>query len=102
MAAVDRSAPLPLGRRRRVRVGDAALHATTLLAAAAGVALVGLVAYEVFDEASEAISRFRLGFLVHQAWDPVAGRFGALDFVYGTAITSFLALAIAGPLSIAI
>ena len=66
------------------------------------IALVGLLVYKVFAQAWPAITRFGLGFLVHGTWDPVKGTFGALDFIYGTALTSFLAVLIAGPISIAI
>src|SRR6266536_1519781 len=38
----------------------------------------------------------------HQTWNPVTSQFGALDFLFGTAVTSFAAVLIAGPLAIAI
>src|SRR5205823_13403326 len=41
-------------------------------------------------------------FLVHRTWDPVKGIFGALPFIYGTAVSSLIALVIATPLAIAI
>ena len=47
-------------------------------------------------------TKFGLGFVTSRAWDPVKGDFGALDFIFGTAYTSFLALLIAAPLAIAI
>ena len=40
-----------------------------------------------------------LGFLTSQEWDPVSGKFGALPAVYGTLVTSFIALLIAVPIS---
>jgi len=49
-----------------------------------------------------AMSKFGLGFLTSSTWDPVRKHFGALSFVYGTAISSLLALLIAAPLAIAI
>lgn len=89
-------------RRRRLRPGDAALHALTLGAAALAVALVGLLVVKVLAQARPAIAKFGPGFLVHRVWDPNANVFGALDFIFGTALTSLLAVAIAAPVSIAI
>jgi phosphate transport system permease protein len=92
------------GKRRRMsdRVGDRVLHGLTLLAAlVAGAVLLG-IAYKVFQGASNAISQFGLGFLTTNNWDPVHNQFGAASFIYGTAVTSFGALLIATPLSIAI
>ncbi len=93
-----------LARRRRFggRLGDAALYALTGAAAVGTLALVGLLTYKVFAQAWPAISKYGLSFLVHRTWDPIRGNFGALDFIYGTALTSFVALLIAAPVSIAI
>jgi phosphate transport system permease protein len=60
---------------------------------------VALVAALVW-ESREAIGRFGIGFLYQSHWDPVAGEFGALPFVYGTIVSSILALLIAVPLSL--
>src|SRR6266852_7660785 len=50
---------------------------------------------------SLAIQKFGFHFLETSTWDPVAEQFGALPFIYGTAISSLVALIIAVPLSIA-
>ena len=63
-----------------------------LLAAGLVVALV--------RESWDAIRTFGFRFLVTSHWDPVAGEFGALPFVYGTLLSSLLALLIAVPLSL--
>src|SRR2546429_4361731 len=89
-------------RRHRDRFGDLALYGITAAAALGTVVLLVLIAYKVFDGASEAFSKFGLGFVTSRAWNPVTGEFGALDFIYGTAVTSVLALIIATPLAIAI
>ena len=102
MASIDAVAGRrPLSGRRR-RFGDVALVGVAGLAAAAAVVLVGAIAYKLVRQAWPAIDRFGLHFLVHVAWDPVRGVFGAGSFLFGTAVTSLVALAIAGPLSIAI
>ncbi|MFL6017788.1 MAG: phosphate ABC transporter permease subunit PstC [Gaiellaceae bacterium] len=90
--------------RRRVsdRIGDGALYGVTAAAAVTAVLVVGLIAYELVKQAWPAIEEFGLGFVTSRAWDPVKLDFGALDFMYGTAYTSFLAVLIAGPLAIGI
>src|SRR5581483_7759813 len=93
-----------LGRRRGAldRLGDHGLHALALAAALASVAIAAGLAFKVFSEANEAISTFGLGFLTTGDWDPVHNRFGAAQFIYGTAVSSLGALLIATPLSVAI
>ena len=53
-------------------------------------------------KAGPAISKYGLGFLVSSVWDPVAEHFGAVDFIFGTVVSSAFALIIAAPISIAI
>jgi phosphate transport system permease protein len=102
--AASSLSPALSGRRRGVldRLGDRALYALTLAAAIGSVVILGGLAYKVFDEASSAISTFGLGFLTTSNFDPVHNQFGAAQFIYGTAVSSFGALLIATPLSIAI
>lgn len=103
MAPSAELAPRPVLRRRRaIRVGDLALGSLTLLAALTGVVLVGLITWEVIGAARPAISEYGLGFLTERTWDPVKSVFGALPFLYGTAVTSLGALLLAAPVSIAI
>jgi len=93
-----------LRRTRRFgdRIGDGVLYALTAAAALFSVALVAAITWKVVDGAWPAIDKFGLGFLVDRVWNPVTGAFGALDFIYGTALTSFAAVLIAAPISIAI
>ena len=48
------------------------------------------------------LTQFGWHFFVRQAWDPVSGDFGAFSFVYGTLVTSFLALLMAVPLALGV
>jgi phosphate transport system permease protein len=96
------SIPFRRGRRPGDRIGDLALRGLTAAGALAVLVLAGLIAYKILDASGTAFSRFGLGFITHIGWDPVRKDFGALDFVFGTALTSFLALLIATPLAIAI
>jgi phosphate transport system permease protein len=95
----------PVLRARRNltdRIGDPLLRGLSGLAAAVAVVLIVAIAYEVVRQAAPAISEFGLGFVTTNDWNPVTDNFGALSFLYGTAVTSLLAVLIAGPLSIAI
>jgi phosphate transport system permease protein len=98
----DAAAPETDLRRRGIRLGDAVFMGISVAAAAAATLLLGLIAWKVFDLAWPAIKQFGLSFVWTEAWNPVTGDFGALIFIYGTVVTSLIALALATPLSIAI
>jgi phosphate transport system permease protein len=89
---------------RRVRLGDLVLQTVAALAAAAATILVVLVAWKLVDGARPALAEYGLGFVGRIAWNPVVGHelYGAGSFLFGTAITSLAALAIAAPLAIGI
>ena len=89
-------------RRRGIRLGDLLFRGIALAAALAATVLLGWIAFKVFDLAWPAIQDFGLSFVWTDAWDPVTNQFGALIFIYGTVVTSMIALLIATPLSIAI
>jgi phosphate transport system permease protein len=93
----------PLGGRR-VRLGDLLLQLVAGLAALASVALVGAIVWKVVAGAWPSVDAFGLSFVWHIAWNPVLGHelYGAGSFLFGTAVTSLLALALAAPLAIGI
>lgn len=62
--------------------------------------LFGFMILQIGREAWFAVSTFGGGFVTSSSWNPVSGEFGALPFIYGTIVSSFLALAIAVPLSV--
>jgi phosphate transport system permease protein len=102
VSAVPSTQPLPERRRIGDRFGDLFLHGLTGAAAAAALVLLGAITYKVFELAWPAITKYGFAFVTRQGWDAVHNRFGALDLIWGTALTSFSALLIATPLSIAI
>ena len=103
MSAVPSATPLRASRRRiSDRVGDLVFHLLTLGAALLCIVVVGAIVWKLFDLAQLSISQSGLHFLTTSVWDPVKSHYGALLFLYGTAVTSFFALLIATPLSIAI
>lgn len=86
----------------RLRNGDVYAHAVAFAFGMAVVGLTGLLAWELWRNSALSRHAFGLSFLVTQTWDPVAGQFGALAFVYGTVMTSVIALLIAVPLGIGV
>ena len=97
------SAPAGGGARafvQRLRSGDEIARLITLaFATSILLVTVGLV-YELWSTSSLARQKFGLSFLTSSTWDPVAGQFGALPFIYGTVITSVIALLIAVPIGL--
>ena len=87
-------------RTRRIRVADPLFHGVSGLFAFSLFAIVVSIALVLVYESSDAIRTFGWGFLVTSKWDPVFKEFGALPFVYGTLVSSLLALAQAVPLGI--
>jgi phosphate transport system permease protein len=94
----------PLASRRRLgdRLGDVGLRTLTGVTALGSVVLVGLIVWKVVAGAWPSINHFGISFVWHQVWDPNRDVYGALNLIYGTAITSLVALLFAAPISIAI
>ena len=96
------SRPARVGAFRVRLLGDRIFNLTTLLLTLVGLSvLVGLAIALVVDS-SPSIRAFGWGFVVGTDWDPVNERFGALPFIYGTLVSSTLALTIAVPLSLGV
>ncbi len=66
------------------------------------ILLAGLLLRELILGAMLSIKTFGFGFLFETTWDPVFEKFGALTFIYGTLLSSFLAMLIGVPLSLGI
>jgi phosphate transport system permease protein len=81
-------------------LGDRALRVVLRAAALALVLLVLAMVVQMLRAAWPAIRTFGWRFLVTSTWDPVAEEFGAVPFVYGTLLSSLLALLIAVPLGV--
>jgi len=94
-----------LRRTRHIgdRIGDAALYGLTAAAAILALATIAAIVWKVFTGAWPAIQEFGLSFIWESGWDPVAENFAAWQpFIVGTIVTSFGAVILAAPLSIAI
>jgi phosphate transport system permease protein len=91
------------GRRKSVdRFGDGLLFGLCAFAAMVGAAVLLAVGYEVAHGAGPAISKFGLGFLVHASWQPNFYEFSAGSLLFGTAVSSLMALLLGGPIAISI
>jgi phosphate transport system permease protein len=66
------------------------------------ILIVGLIGFELVRQSWLSIAKFGFSFWRTSTWDPVAGEFGALPFIWGTLYSSVLALAIAAPIAIGI
>ena len=84
----------------RLREGDKITHLITLLFALSVFLITVLLAFELWKHSGSARSKFGFGFFTGQTWDPVQEVFGALPFIYGTLLTSALALLISVPLGL--
>ncbi len=86
----------------RLRMGDAAFRVLTRLAAITVLVLLGAVILSLISGSLPAIQAFGLNFLVEERWNPVTEKFGALAPIYGTLVTSFIAMLIAVPVGLLI
>jgi phosphate transport system permease protein len=90
-------------RLRRIdRIGDGLLYGLCALAALLGAVVLLLVGYQIVHGASPAISEFGIGFLTHTTWQPNFNVYGAGTVLFGTVVSSFVALAIGGPIAVSI
>src|SRR5512133_380357 len=92
--------PAPPGappRVRRSRVGDLVFKGVSLAFAVGLVGLLILLLIDLSAGGSRAFSAFGLRFLTGRNWNPVFGReeFGALPFIFGTLVTSTIAIVLA-------
>src|SRR5262249_16358901 len=99
------SQPVAVSRARvlaRLRLTDSAFHPLTRAAAIGVLVILGGVILSLFSGALPALREFGFSFLTEQRWNPVTEKFGALAPIYGTVVTSFIAMAIAVPLGLRI
>jgi len=84
----------------RLIEGDEIARLITFLFAASVVLITLLLVFELWQGSALARHKFGLNFFYTRIWDPIFDQFGALPFIYGTLVTSVVALAIAVPLGI--
>jgi phosphate transport system permease protein len=85
-----------------MRAGDLGFRLLTRTAAIAVLIILGAVILSLIRGSLPALHAFGLNFLIEERWNPVTERFGALAPIYGTLVTSFIAMLIAVPVGILI
>jgi phosphate transport system permease protein len=86
----------------RMRLGDLGFRTLTRTAAVAVLLILGAVIVSLISGSLPALRAFGLNFLIEERWNPVTERFGALAPIYGTLVTSFIAMLIAVPVGLLI
>jgi len=102
VSAVPAVERLRHGRRLRDWLGDRVLLGLTGLAALAAIVVMVAIVLKVFGASRLAFDKFGIAFLWGRTWDATHDVYGALPGLFGTAVTSLMALVIAVPLAIAI
>ena len=87
---------------RRFRRGDIAFKSITLVSAITVLVLLAGVMVALLHGSLPAWRAFGLGFLTSESWNPVTEKFGALPAIYGTVVTSVIAMLIGVPVSLGI
>src|SRR5579885_1474579 len=97
MGSVATAAPKS---KRASQTGDEAARLITLLFAALVLLIAVILVYELWRGSAASRQSLGWGFLWSKAWDPVTQRFGALPFIYGTIVSTVVALLIAVPVGV--
>jgi len=92
----------PLLKAGNSHIADGIFHFAMLACGLSVLALVGLIVYELMSGSRLSWHAFGMSFFFRSEWDPVNEQFGALPFVYGTLVSSFLALLLAVPLAVGV
>ena len=86
--------------KRRTQTGDSVARWVVTIFAASILLVTALLVFQLWTGSAPARHKGGFGFLLSTQWNPVTEEFGALPFIYGTVVTSVLALLIAVPLGL--
>ena len=86
----------------RLRIADILFRVLTRVAAIGVLVILGGVIISLIDGSLPALRAFGFNFLIEDRWNPVTEKFGAAPAIYGTLLTSFLAMLIGAPVSLGI
>jgi len=101
-STIKSAAEARAGRIRRLAFSDAFFHRLTQGSALVVLLILGGVIVSLVEGSLPAFHRFGFGFLTSEVWNPVTKKFGALGPIYGTVVTSAIAMLIAVPLGLGI
>jgi len=87
-------------RKGTTQVGDVVARLVVLIFAAAVLLIAVILVFELWEGSAPARQKLGWAFLFSRSWNPVSEQFGALPFIYGTVVTSVLALLISVPLGV--
>src|SRR5947209_3375174 len=85
-----------------VNTGDRLFRLVGATFAAGAIVTLAAMAIQMTIASSDSISKFGLGFLTSSDWDPVHDKYGALPFLYGTVMSSMVALVITIPVALGV
>ena len=104
MSDTTASTGSPLNRQRRQvgAFGDRLFHGITGVSAILVLALIGGIALSLVVGAWPALQKFGFGFITSDSWNPVTDEYGAIVAIYGTLVSSAIAMIIAVPVSFGI
>jgi phosphate transport system permease protein len=94
--------PPPLMKERNTELADRFFYWAMLACGISVLVLVGVIVYGLINQSALSWHAFGLKFFFRSEWNPVNDQFGALPFVYGTIVSSILALIISVPLAIGV
>ncbi len=97
-----RAGGAPLIKAGDSHISDGIFHVAVLSCGICVLALVGVIVYELITKSALSWHAFGWKFFFRSEWDPVNEQFGAWPFVYGTVISSLLALLLAVPLAVGV
>ena len=83
-------------------IGDKLFKSILFAASASILLIVAAIVYMMVENSMPTLSRFGIGFLAGQEWKPAQESFGALPFIYGTVVSSLIAVLLAVPISIGV
>ena len=92
----------PLIPAKASRFADRAFSGAMLFCGLSLLIIVALIVFELVLQSRPSLHAFSWRFFTAKSWDPVSGDFGALPFIYGTIVSSLVALLLAIPLSIGV
>jgi phosphate transport system permease protein len=102
VATISSSLEISAASLRRQNLWDAVLRNTTRAAAIGVLIMLGAVIASLIQGSLPSIKAFGWGFLTSTSWNPVTEKFGALPAIYGTVVTSIIAMLIGIPVSLGI